>query len=207
LEVVAALTTAEALKRGLPLDIDIAVIDAFDAAQPFDRFAGVRLVAELRQSADPDLAVIVISAHAGNDYLRLRLQEARADFLYRAIDLRDPAALTAAITAPDPACALGAFTPGELARLGVRVGARPNTLLALIESMEWTDPFLTTSTQAALGVPRRHIMKLRELVGSLGGLEAAPHLRGGGPTDRGTLPTWREAREYVRRLTGLELRL
>lgn len=181
--------------------VEVVVLDAYDAGEPFDRFSGVRLVQRLRQHAGERGArptVVVVSGCATNPFLRLRMAQAGADLLLSKAEV-DAAVLLRA--------ASGARTGAPVCsshRLPRASGL--NDLLDDLRRRDLGDAFRPGLTQDATGLSRRQVMALRREVQARGGLEPDPTLRGGGPGVRGAVPTWRAVVDYVNRARGAELR-
>ena len=85
-------------------DVDVVLVDAWDASQEWDRFPGVRVVESVRRvRSSNETLVIVISGHVTNELLRLRMAEAGADFFYGHGELRNLDDLLQAIRSPNQA--------------------------------------------------------------------------------------------------------
>ena len=82
-------------------DIDVALIDARDDDQAWDKFPGVSVVEAVRARRNREqTTVVVISGHMLNDMLRLRMYEAGADFFYSHHEVRSIQQLTTVIQHP-----------------------------------------------------------------------------------------------------------
>lgn len=85
LRVVAACDHAAALALGPDVwdQVDVALVDAWDGREAWDRFPGVAVVEAIRRRRTPaETLIVVISGHVVSDVLRLRMAEAGADFFY-----------------------------------------------------------------------------------------------------------------------------
>lgn len=199
----AAAPLAEALAWSDEWDgVEVVVLDAYDAGEPFDRFSGVRLVRALRErdgAAGERATVVVVSGCAANPFLRLRMAEAGADLLLSKADV-DAAVLLQA--------AEGAMAEGKRAgpTRGLHRASGLNGLLEDLRRRDLAGAFRPGLTQDATGLSRRQVMALRREVQQRGGLEPDPTLRGGGPGVRGAVPTWRAVVDFVNRARGAELR-
>jgi DNA-binding NarL/FixJ family response regulator len=184
--------------------VDVALVDAHDASEPFDRFPGVRVVEAVRAHPGPDpTLVIVISGHFGNAFLRLRMAEAGADYFYRHQDVKDLDLLLRAIHSPDPAHRVQAPAADVLARLGLGPNSRPNAALHFLEEEGMLDVFDGRRAQKALSVSRRSIMRVRREMARLAGLTPINPLSASRQLDA---PEWRAVVEFVNRARGVERR-
>ncbi len=185
-------------------EIDVAVVDAFDDSEPFDRFPGVGVVETIRANGSAEgTVVLVVSGHIDNVFLRLRMAEAGADYFYRHEDVRDLLALRTAVCNPDPARAVRVPDPAELAAVGLGPGSRPNAALHFLEDEGLVDAFEARRSQKSLDLSRRAIIRIRRQMGRLAELSpAAPD----GPTRHLDAPEWRAVVDFVNRARGVERR-
>lgn len=198
----AAAPLAEALAWDDEWDgVEVVVLDAYDAGEPFDRFSGVRLVQHLRDRGDrcEGPKVVVVSGCAANPFLRLRMAQAGADLLLSKAEVDAAVLLRAAEGAMAEPKRAG--SPADLPR-----ASGLNGLLEDLRRRDLAGAFRPGLTQDATGLSRRQVMALRREVQARGGLEPDPTLRGGGPGVRGAVPTWRAVVDYVNRARGAELR-
>jgi len=184
--------------------VDVALVDAHDATEPFDRFPGVRVVEAIRSnSGEHRTLIIVVSGHFGNAFLRLRMAEAGADYFYRHQDVKNLDLLLAAIERPDPARRVKAPEPGVLAKLGLSPRSRPNAALHFLENEGLVDAFDGRRSQKALPLSRRSIMRVRREMARLAGLSPASPVSASRRLDA---PEWRAVVEFVNRARGVERR-
>ncbi|MHB8219307.1 MAG: helix-turn-helix domain-containing protein [Acidimicrobiales bacterium] len=185
-------------------EIDVALVDAHDATEPFDRFPGVRVVEAIRSDPgeNPTL-IIVISGHFGNAFLRLRMAEAGADYFYRHQDVKSLDLLLAAIEKPDPARRVRTPEPSVLAKLGLGPRSRPNAALHFLEDEGLVDVFEGRRSQKTLALSRRSIMRVRREMARLAGLSPASPVSASRRLDA---PEWRAVVEFVNRARGVERR-
>ncbi len=111
-------------------DVDVVLVDAWDASQEWDRFPGVRVVESVRRvRSSSETLVIVISGHVTNELLRLRMAEAGADFFYGHGELRDLDDLLQAIRSPNQARRARPHSSTKVAVLGISSSAQLNAAL------------------------------------------------------------------------------
>jgi CheY-like chemotaxis protein len=179
--------------------VDVALVDAHDDAKAFDHFPGVGVVEAIRVDGGPATLVVVVSGHLDNTFLRLRMAEAGADYLYRHEEVGDPPSLLEAVTTPSPDHRAAWPDPVELAALGLGPSARPNAALHYLEAEGLLDAFDGQRSQKSLALSRRTIMRARREVGHLAGLSTS--------TSRDLqAPEWRTVVDFVNRARGVERR-
>lgn len=184
--------------------VDVALVDAHDETEPFDRFPGVRVVETVRaHDAGEPTRVIIVSGHCENVFLRLRMAEAGADYFYSHDDVRDLGSLVAVIEHPDPARRVVAPEAAVLAKLGIGPGSRPNAALHFLEDEGLVEAFDGKRSQKALSLSRRSIMRIRREMGRLAGLSPANPI---GPARHLDAPEWRAVVDFVNRARGVERR-
>ena len=178
--------------------VDVALVDAVDHDQPFDRFPGVRVTDALK-AWRPEATVVVTSPHPLDDYLRIRLVEAGADYLYCDTEIRDVSALVEAVlrpradhrlTKPSPECliALGVSPEGE--------GTSLNAALAYVEERGMAELLHPDVPLRSSAVGRRSIITARRRLAAMLGLR--PH------RDGSEIPEWRRVAAFLNRARGLE---
>lgn len=191
-------------------EVEVALVDAHDATEPFDRFPGVRVVETIR--AHPgrrDTVVIVVSGHCANIFLRLRMAEAGADFFYSHEDVPDLPSLISVIQNPDPVRKVAPPEPAVLAAMGLSPGSRPNAALhfledeGLIDTFDAFDSFDERPSQKTLALSRRSIMRVRKEMARLAGLTPSKPV---GASRQLDAPEWRAVVDFVNRARGAERR-
>jgi CheY-like chemotaxis protein len=184
--------------------VDVALVDAHDATEPFDRFPGVRVVEAIRERRDAgSTLVVVITGHSENAFLRLRMAEAGADFLYRHEDVRDLRHLVSVIERPDPGRRVARPDDAVLERLGLGPGSRPNAALRFLEKEGLEGVFDGQRSQKALDLSRRSIMRVRHEVARLADLSPTRPFSASRQLDA---PEWRAVVDFVNRARGAERR-
>jgi DNA-binding NarL/FixJ family response regulator len=100
--VVAAMSHTDALGWDSGWDhVDVALVDAADENSDTDHFPGVAVVERIRLRRAPQQTMIaVVTGHFFDDAVRRRMREARADFFYHRIDVKDAGALYDAVLRP-----------------------------------------------------------------------------------------------------------
>jgi DNA-binding NarL/FixJ family response regulator len=185
-------------------DVDVAIVDAWDETEAFDRFPGVRVVQTIRARRSPaETLIIVVSGHVFDDMLRLRLAEAGADFFYGHGEVRDVDTLAGAILRPNDARRVTPSGRERLAEVGLTPGSHPNAALDHITQAGLTAAFEPGRSQKELPVSRRGIITARRRMGELARL-APP--RAAGPARRRTAPEWRAIVRFVNWARGMEER-
>ncbi len=179
---------ATALAREGWEDVDVLVVDAHDPQAEFDQFVGVRVVEQVRRSrSQAQLRVLVLTGHAANDLLRIRMAEAGADVLHPHADVRTVDDLLVAIesarSAPAPVP-----PPAE---------TPVNDAVRWAEANLGADSLDLERSQKALPVSRRRLITARQRIGTLGGVPARPERR---------LPEWREVARFLQRARGADRR-
>jgi CheY-like chemotaxis protein len=180
-------------------DVDIALVDAWDAEQDWDRFPGVRVVEAIRRSEHGGrILVLVISVHATNEVLRLRMAEAGADFFYAHSELRGPDDLVRAMTRPDDARRSRSGDGAVLEALGIQPTSRLNAALHDIEDRGLESAFQPATSQKALPVGRRTLITARRRLAEIARLSR--------PTSDGSdqPPQWRRVARAVNVARGAE---
>ncbi len=129
---------------------DVAVVDAHDPTETWDRFVGVGVVRAIRDRRDRETTrVLVVTGHAGNDALRQRFADAGADFMYSHDDVRSVPALIDAITSNVPTLATTRNAP------------RWDEAIGLVQASEATELFVPGTAIKQSGVSRRRTITLR----------------------------------------------
>lgn len=198
IEIVASLPHDEAMDCSWE-DIDVAVIDAHDSRQEWDRYPGVRVVEAVRRTRPPTATtVIVTSGRMFDPMLRLRMAEAGADYFYSHLDAHDPTSLADLIRRPDGSHAATVDDREALAEMGLRTWSRPNEALRWLERSGAAGYFTGSGTQKSAGVSRRALGKARDEVARLARID--PSL--GDPERRPGDVTWRDVVKFVNRALG-----
>jgi DNA-binding NarL/FixJ family response regulator len=181
--------------------VDVALVDAHDGTEPFDRFAGVGVVEALRAHGRPTATAVVVSRLVANPYLGLRLAEAGADYCFHHEEVADPDALVEVTTRPSAEHRV--VRPGRtaLATMGLGPAARPNAALRYLVEEGLEGAFDGRRSQKSLELSRRTIMRVRREIGRLTGL----HSPIGAARDLDS-PDWRTVVDFVNRARGVELR-
>lgn len=179
--------------------VDVVLLDAWDAEQEWDRFPGVRVLEAIRRSeGGPGLLVIVISGHATNEVLRLRMAEAGADFFYAHSELRSRDDLVHAILRPEDARRSRSVESATLDALGLDATSRPNAALRDIEARGLEPAFAPATSQKALPVGRRTLITARRRIADIARLRRPD----AGGSDRP--PEWRRVVRAVNVARGAE---
>lgn len=181
--------------------VDVALVDAHDATEPFDHFPGVAVVEAIRAHRGPEALVIVVSGHLANPFLRLRMAEAGADYFYRHEEVADLPSLLSVIADPAPDHRATRPDAATLASLGLSPSARPNAVLHYLEDEGVLEAFDGHRSQKTLRLSRRTIMRVRREVGQLTGL--TPTVGSSRDLDA---PDWRTVVDFVNRARGVEQR-
>lgn len=203
--VVAAVAHLEALGWATEWDtIDVAVIDAYDPNETFDRFPGVGVVESLRRRRRPDQTVaVVISGHMNNQLLKQRMFEAGADFYYHRSDIQNLDALIAAILLrPGDNRAIQA-DPHRFRELGIRPGARPNAAIDEVTRANMHGALSPIESQKATEASRRAFINLRERVAQHAKLTDDPTSAANAGT--ANTATWRTTKRFLNRALGRDL--
>ncbi len=198
IEVVASLAHDDALAWPWD-DIDVAVVDAHDSSQEWDRYPGVRVVEAIRRTRSSEATtVIVTSGRMFDPMLRLRMAEAGADYFYAHLDAPDPESLSELIRHPDGSHAAAPGDGHELADMGLRTWSRPNEALRWVEESGAAAHFTEAGTQKAARASRRALIKTRDEVARLARID--PSL--GDPERRPGDVTWRDVVKFINRTLG-----
>lgn len=198
LEVVASMDPAQAAGFDWK-DIDVALVDAHDSRQPWDRYPGVGVVEAIRRSRTPEqTTVIVISGRMFDPMLRLRMAEAGADFFYAHLDVPDPDRLAEVIRNPDPAHRSGPGDDASVAPLGLRSWSRPNQALGWLKETGADRFFTDAGTQKTARASRRTLTAVRDQVARLARFDPSLASTGSRPGQ----PSWRDVAKFVNRALG-----
>jgi DNA-binding NarL/FixJ family response regulator len=132
IDVTTILDHHDALAFGAGWDsVDVALVDARDDNQAWDKFPGVSVVEAIRARRDPEqTTVIVISGHMLNDVLRLRMHEAGADFFYSHDEVRNVEQLATVIEHPSSGRRASPPSSSGLSSAGLTPKSTPNAALA-----------------------------------------------------------------------------
>jgi DNA-binding NarL/FixJ family response regulator len=201
-DVVASLSHPDAVEYPSWDGVDVAIVDAWDEREEFDRFPGVRVVEVIREHRDrSQTLVIIISGHVVDDVLRLRMAEAGADFFYSHSDVRDLRSLVDVIREPDIARRVTPGDPGRLAVLGLTPDSRPNATLREITESQMEQAFTPGAPQKSLPLSRRGIINARKRLAALARLSPD---RQPGHTRSLNAPEWRAIVRFVNRARGVD---
>lgn len=188
----------QALSRERWDDVDVVVVDAHDGGAGFDQFIGVRVVERVRRERTREqLRVVVLTGHAQNDLLRVRMAEAGGDVLYPHAAVCTVDDLLGVIDGSSPAPG-----DGEVAGIGLEAseGAAVN------DAVRWAEEHLGEAaldpvSQKALPVSRRRLITARQRIGSL-----APSSAPSGSAVERRLPAWRDVVAFLQRARGADRR-
>ena len=190
IEVVAALTHAEALARtAVWAEADVALVDAWDGRAGFDRFPGVAVVSAIRSHPRGSaIRIIVVTGHVVNEMLRLRMRQAGADYFYGHEEVADRESLVAAVlgSRPEPSLHVDA-APGDADE------PRPDAALAWVQGHGCDEAF-DGESQKSIPLSRRAFMHIRREVAARAGLRTP-----------GETASWREIVRFVNRARGADL--
>jgi CheY-like chemotaxis protein len=180
-------------------DVDVVLVDAHDPHAEFDHFAGVDVAARAR-AASSSIRIVVLSGHAFNDVLRLRMAEAGADEFHAHRDVDTADELVRIVTTPQ------AIGPGPAETTGAaraRLGMAPTG--SVNDGVRWAGEHLGAAavdpSAAASGLSRRRTITARSKLAELMGLEATPS-----SAARRTTPSWRDITGFLDRARGRERR-
>ena len=187
---------AEALARGGWDDVDVLLLDAHDPTAGFDQFAGVRVVESVRRTRTAtQTRIVVLTGHAFNDLLRVRMAEAGADALYAHSDVRTAEALLAVVQGT---LDVDATSPQEARRrAGLRQGARLNDAVSWAEDHLGADA-LADQPQKNLELSRRRVITARARIADMVGMPTG--------ADGRKTPEWKEIVRFLQRARGAERR-
>jgi DNA-binding response OmpR family regulator len=179
-------------------DVDVVLVDAWDASQEWDRFPGVRVVESVRRvrSSDETL-IIVISGHVTNELLRLRMAEAGADFFYGHGELRNLDDLLQAIRSPNQARRARPHSNTKVAALGISSSAQLNAALHDIEDRGLQEAFRPRTSQKSLPFGRRALIATRRRVAGLARMTQP------GPDGDRREPEWRHVVRLINLARGV----
>jgi DNA-binding NarL/FixJ family response regulator len=205
IEVVATVGHAEAIAWTTRWnDIDVAVIDAYDPEETFDRFPGVGVVESLRRHRTVrQTTAVVISGHMHNQLLKQRMFEAGADFYYHRSDVQTVDALIAAIQSTPTDNRATEADPTRLRQLGLRPGSRPNAAIVEVINADMQDALNPIESQKSSDASRRAFINLRERVERHSKL--SDDITSAASSDAHTAPTWRTTRRFLNRALGRDL--
>lgn len=196
-EVVHCSDHGEALRRERWDDVDVLLLDAHDPDAGFDLFAGVKVVEAVRRAGTATRTrVVVLTGHALNDLLRIRMAEAGADALYSHSDVRTAEALLAVArgdTLTDDAAVVEARR-----RAGLTRSARVNDAVSWAETHLDADA-LSEGPQKSMAVSRRRLITARGRVADMVGLRP-------GDGDGRRTPDWKQIARLLQRARGAERR-
>ena len=197
-ELVLCTDHAEALTRDGWDDVDVLLLDAHDPTAGFDQFAGVRIVERVRRvRGREDTRIVVLTGHAFNDLLRVRMAEAGADALHPHTDVRTAEALLAVVHGT-----LGADDSAAdeaRRRAGLPSGARLNDAVSWAEANVGADA-LIDQPQKSLELSRRRVITARSRIAGMVGMPPS-----GGAEGR-KAPEWKEIVRFLQRARGAERR-
>lgn len=204
IEVVAELDFVEALTwSGEWSGVDVAIVDAFERQDAFDRFMGAEVVEAIRRRRSADeTVVVVVSGRSSDGHLRLRMAEVGADFFYDYEEIDGPEALISVMLHPQEHRRATAGDGCWLAAHGLSRASRPQRFLRWLQEQGLESAFCPGLPQATTGLSRRRIISLRAAAARIGGLGPAPGRLGGGPQPRGSDPTWEEVVDFVNASRG-----
>jgi DNA-binding response OmpR family regulator len=199
LTVVVACDHDQALSGVVPwTDVDVVLVDAWDASQAWDRFPGVRVVESVRRvRSRNETLVIVISGHITNELLRLRMAEAGADFFYGHGELRNLDDLLRAIRSPDEARRARPGSSTKVAALGISSSSQLNAALHDIEERGLQEAFRPRTSQKSLPFGRRALIAARRRVADLARMTQP------GPDGDRREPEWRHVVRLVNLARGV----
>lgn len=180
-------------------DVDVVLVDAHDPRADFDRYQGVRVVESIRRAGGERPRVVVLTGHADNDLLRIRMAEAGADHLHAHDDVRTVADLVAVVDGRAAGEALDAGT--ERLRAGLAPTAQVNEVVDWADAHLGEDAIVPGRSQKSLPVSRRRLITARSHLARTTGLGPA-----GGSAATRRLPAWQEVAEFLQRARGAERR-
>ena len=191
---------AEALARPSWGDVDVVLLDAHDPAASFDRFVGVAVVERIRATRTSEQTwVAILTGHAANDLLRIRMAEAGADVLHSHADIRTVDDLLSVV---DRTASAVPPADGEAReRAGIGRTARVNEAVSWAGAHLGDEALAGDAPQKTLGISRRQLITARERIADLGGL--TPERR---TARERRLPEWREVTRFLQRARGAERR-
>ena len=185
--------------------IDVALIDAFDPDEDFDRFPGVAVVESLRRRRSPEqTTAIVISGHMKNQLLKQRMYEAGADYYYHRSDVQTLDHLIDAILRPAHTQGSTQADPDALRRLGAGPGSKPNAAIREVINAGMTDAINPDIGQKQLDTSRRSIINLRARIARHANL-IGPTSGATGTTNATATPSWKHTRRFLNRALGRDL--
>jgi DNA-binding NarL/FixJ family response regulator len=185
-----------ALARARWDDVDVLLVDAHDPTAGFDQFAGVRVVERVRRERSPaETRIVVLSGHAFNDLLRIRMAEAGADALYPHAEVQTVEALLGVIHGTTPTGEAGSEAARR--RVGLAADARLNDAVSWAEDHLGAEA-LNAQPQKNLEVTRRRLITARSRIAGMVGM--APS------ADGRRTPEWKEIVRFLQRARGAERR-
>ena len=188
----------EALARDGWDDVDVLLVDAHNSGAEFDRFQGVRVVEKVRgERPKGDLRIVVLTGHAFNDLLRIRMAEAGADVLFPHDAVRSPDDLMAVVDGTGWAAT--GVDDGARARVGLAPRSNVNQAVAWAEQHLGEAALEPGKSQKSLELTRRRLITARRRVSELTGMSP------GGSGSRSILE-WREVAAFLQRARGAERR-
>jgi DNA-binding NarL/FixJ family response regulator len=201
-EVLASLSPQEAMHYAGWQECDVALVDAWDDRETFDRFPGVRVVERIRQERTrEETIIVVISGHVLDDLLRLRMAEAGADFFYGAGEVPDLDTLLQVIKEPAETRRVTPGDPLRLAPWGLNPESRPNAALQHIVDKGLEEAFTPGAPQREVSLSRRRIITARQRIATLAKMHPAASTRSGRPL---RAPEWRAVVRFVNRARGAD---
>ncbi|MGH2685580.1 MAG: response regulator [Actinomycetota bacterium] len=185
----------EALSRDGWDDVDVLLVDAHNSGAEFDRFQGVRVVEKVRsQRPKGELRIVVLTGHAFNDLLRIRMAEAGADVMFAHDAVRSADDLMAVVDGTGWAAA--EVDDGARSRVGVAPGGHVNRAVAWAEQHLGEAALEPGRSQKSLDLTRRRLITARRRVSDLTGMAGGSR----------SILEWREVAAFLQRARGAERR-
>jgi CheY-like chemotaxis protein len=173
----------QALDGDSLVSFDVVILDAHDPGQQLDGFFGVRVAHHLRTAPGGHRpAILVISGHAENEILRLRMLEAGADFFHSHLDFPSVSDLAQAVV----------YAAERVSEAGYQRQVHPPVINS---ALAWADDHLPNEalsgeSQKSLPVSRRTIISARQ--------RFAAAVTG----DARNVPTWKSVTEFLDKARG-----